>query len=259
MRLKVVGAIVVFAMLVIGIGGLPKTGWAQSARATSFNVVLVHGAFADGSSWNKVIPLLEARGAHVIAVQNPLTSLADDVATTKRAIDNAPGRVILVGHSWAGLVITEAGRDPKVAALVYVAAFAPSSGQSLAQATKGFADTPGSSQVRSASGFLTLTETGINEDLAPDLSAAERRLLFATQGDWALKAQTEHIGVAAWLTKPSWFIVARNDRMIQPDLERAMAKKIHARTTVIPSSHVAMLAKPAEVAAVILKAADVTP
>ncbi|MGP6159814.1 MAG: alpha/beta fold hydrolase [Vulcanimicrobiaceae bacterium] len=112
----------------MGVYGLPKSGWAQPSRAKSFSVVLVHGAFADGSSWNKVILLLEARGAHVIAVQNPLTSLADDVAATKRAIDSVPGRVILVGHSWAGVVITEAGRDAKVAALVYVAAFAPSTG-----------------------------------------------------------------------------------------------------------------------------------
>lgn len=220
------------------------------------NVVIVHGAFADGSSWARVIPLLQAKGIRVIAVQNPLTSLADDVAATKRAIDTLPGPIVLVGHSWGGAVITEVGNDPKVAALVYVAAGAPDRGQTFAQMQAPFPPPPVATEIRAGpTGFLSLTTAGVMNDLAPDLPVAERQALAATQGDWAAKSLNEKLTIAAWRTKPSWFVVAGNDRMINPNLERALAKKMHARTTVLDSSHVAMLAKPAAVAAVILEAA----
>jgi pimeloyl-ACP methyl ester carboxylesterase len=220
------------------------------------NVVIVHGAFADGSSWDKVIPLLQAKGIHVIAVQNPLTGLADDVAATKRAIDSVQGPIVLVGHSWGGAVITQVGNDPKVAALVYVAAGAPDRGQTFGEMQKPFPAPPVATEIRAgATGFLSLTAAGVNNDLAPDLPVAERQVLGATQGDWAAKSLDEKLTVAAWRTKPSWFIVAGNDRMINPNLERALAKKMRAHTTTLNSSHVAMLVKPAEVAAVILDAA----
>ena len=147
----------------------------QAAQASSpqgvRNIVIVHGAWADGSSWSKVIPLLQAKGLHVVAVQNPLTSLADDVAATKRAIASQDGPVLLVGHSYGGVVITEAGNDPKVVGLVYVAALAPPEGESVASVTKPFPATPLGSEVRAdAEGFLTVTPKGIAEDFAQDLS-----------------------------------------------------------------------------------------
>jgi pimeloyl-ACP methyl ester carboxylesterase len=226
------------------------------AATTTKTVVLVHGLWADGSSWNKVIPLLLAKGLKVIAVQNPLTSLADDVAATRRVIDNQTGPVILVGHSWGGMVITQAGDDPKVAALVYVAAFAPDEGQAVADLVKDLPPPPGSASVYpDAAGFLWLTPEGIAKDFASDLPAAETKVMAATQGPTPSKTFEEKVSTAAWKTKPSWFVVAQKDRMIQPDLERAMAKKIKASTTELPTSHVAMLSRPKDVAAVILRAA----
>ena len=226
------------------------------AATTTKTVVLVHGLWADGSSWNKVIPLLQAKGLKVISVQNPLTSLADDVAATKRVIDDQSGPVILVGHSWGGMVITQAGDDPKVAALVYVAAFAPDEGQAIADLVKDLPPPPGAASVRTdSSGFVWLTPEGVAKDFAPDLPAAETQVMAATQGPTPKKTFEDKVSTAAWKTKPSWFIVAQKDREIQPDLERAMAKKIKASTTEVPTSHVAMLSRPKDVAAVILKAA----
>jgi pimeloyl-ACP methyl ester carboxylesterase len=220
-------------------------------------VVLVHGAFADGSSWDKVIPLLQAKGLKVVAVQNPLTSLADDVAATKRVIDGQSGPVILVGHSWAGTVITEAGSHGKVAALVYSAAFAPDAGESTSDLGKGGPPPPGSANIRpDSAGFLYLTPEGVAKDFGQDLPSSQTAVMAATQGPIFAKTFDEKVTNAAWKSKPSWFIVAEKDRMIQPDLERAMAKKINARTTSLPTSHVPMLSRPGDVATVILAAAD---
>jgi len=220
-------------------------------------VVLIHGAFADGSSWDKVIPLLQAKGPKVVAVQNPLTSLAAVVAAAKRAIDAQSGPVILVGHSWGGTVITEAGDNDKVVALVYVAAFAPDVGESSADLGKNGPPPPGSSNIRpDAAGFLYLSPEGIAKDFAQDLPAARTRVMAVTQGPILGKAFGEKVTNAAWKNKPSWYIVAEKDRMIQPALEQAMAKKIHATTTALPTSHVAMQSRPKDVAAVILAAAE---
>src|SRR6266481_5836299 len=146
------------------------------------NIVLVHRAFADGSSWSKVIPLLQAKGFHVTAVGNPLTSFADDVAATKRAIAAQDGPTVLVGHSYGGVVITEAGNDPKVTSLVYVSAFAPDAGQSITEISKPFAPPPGLGEARPLSdGFLVLSPKGIEESFAQDLSPADRKLMVATQ------------------------------------------------------------------------------
>jgi pimeloyl-ACP methyl ester carboxylesterase len=220
------------------------------------NVVLVHGAFADGSSWAKVIPLLEKAGLNAVAVQNPLTSFADDIAATKRAIALQPGPVILVGHSWAGVVITEAGADPKVAGLVYVAAFAPDVGQPVSDLGKDFPPPPGSAELRpDAEGYLTLTTKGVMEFFAPDLPPAQRKLIAATQGATNSAVFGTKVTNAAWKTKPTSYVVAANDRMIQPDLERKFAKAMNAKTITVPSSHVAMLSHPSEVAKLIIEAA----
>jgi pimeloyl-ACP methyl ester carboxylesterase len=228
----------------------------QSPAPPVHNIVLVHGAWADGSSWAKVIPLLEAKGYHVTAVQNPLTTFAEDVAATKRIVDAQDGPVLLVGHSYGGAVITEAGNDPKVVGLVYVAAFAPDSGESAGSLGKPYGPTPGVLELRPiADGFLVLTPKGVQEDFGPDLAPAERDLLLATQTPTQGAALGTPVTTAAWHTKPSWFVVASNDRMIAPQQERDTAKRMHSETLVLPTSHVPMLSKPKEVAAFIADAA----
>lgn len=237
---------------------LPVQGSAQAPSATPVkNIVLVHGAWADGSSWSKVIPLLEAKGFHVVCVQNPLTSLADDVAATNRMINAQDGPVLLVGHSYGGTVITEAGNNPKVAGLVYVAAFAPDTGESSGGLAKPYGPTPGISELRPIEGgFLVITPKGILEDFGPDLPLPEKALLIATQAATQGAVLGTPITTAAWRTKPSWFVVASNDRMISPEQEKATAKRMNATTLTLPTSHLAMLAKPVQVADFIASAAS---
>ncbi len=226
---------------------IPATS--QTPSTPVHNIVLVHGAWADGSSWAKVIPILEAKGYHVTAVQNPLTSFAEDVAATKRMIDAQDGPVLLVGHSYGGAIITEAGNDPKVVGLVYVAAFAPDSGESAGSLGKPYGATPGVTELRPiADGFLVLTPKGVREDFGPDLPLQERNLLLATQTPTQGAALGTPVSNAAWHTKPSWFVVAANDRMISPEQERFTAKRMNSRTLTLPTSHVPMLSKPKEVA-----------
>jgi pimeloyl-ACP methyl ester carboxylesterase len=230
---------------------------ANSAQAQSVkNIVIVHGAWADGSSWSKVIPLLQAKGFHVVAVQNPLTSLADDVAATKRAIALQDGPVLLVGHSYGGVVITEVGNDPKVVGLVYVAALAPSEGESVASITKPFPPAPLGSEVRAdAQGFLTVTPKGIADDFAQDLSDDEKQLLTATQGPTAADVFGATVTNAAWKIKPSWFVIASNDRAVSPELQKSEAAAMKATSITIPSSHVPMLSHSKAVAEFIENAA----
>ena len=237
---------------------LPLTASGQTiATQPIHNIVLVHGAWADGSSWSKVVPLLEKKGFHVICVQNPLTSFADDVAATKRIIDAQDGPVLLVGHSYGGAVITEAGNDPKVAGLVYVAAFAPDKGESSGSLGKPYGVTPGETELRPlGDGFLVLTPKGVSEDFAPDLTTGERDILLATQTPTQGAALGTEISTAAWRTKPSWFVIASSDRMISPDQERVTAKRMDAKTLTLPTSHVPMLSHPKEVADFIMQAAS---
>ena len=231
------------------------TGFAKAANGTQPSVVIVHGAFADGSDWAKVIPLLQAQGIKVTAVQNSLTSLADDVAATKRAIDNQPGKVVLVGHSWGGTVITEAGAGDKVASLVYVAAFAPDAGQATSDLGKDLPPAPGITKLAvDKAGFASLPPLVLKEDFAQDVPAPQAAVMAATQGPIAVKAFGDKTTVAAWRKHPSWYIVSKNDRMIQPDLERRFAKAIGARTIELPTSHVPQQSRPADVANVILEA-----
>ena len=219
------------------------------------NVLLVHGAWADGSSWSKVIPLLEAKGLKVTAVQLPLTSLADDVATVKRAFALEDGPFLLVGHSYGGSVITEAGNDPKVAGLVYVAAFAPDKGQSTLDQIKANPTPVGKKLSPDASAFYKLTAAGIFEDLAPDLPEVDRKVLVATQGPIAGVAFGTPITTPAWRNKPSWFVIASEDRVISPKLEEAEAQEMKAKSITISSSHVVLLSHPVEVARFIARAA----
>jgi pimeloyl-ACP methyl ester carboxylesterase len=236
------------------------TAAADAPKAPVRNVVLVHGAWADGSSWSKVIQILEKAGLYVVAVQNPLTSLSDDVAAVQRAIALEYGPVILVGHSYGGAVITEAGADAKVAGLVYVAAFAPDAGQGVLDLGKDLPPAPGGAEIRpDKGGFLKMTTKGIEEDFAQDLPKADRRILAATQGPINGAAIGAKVTNAAWKSKPTWYVVAANDRMIQPDLERQFAKTMGAKTITVASSHVPMLSHANEVARLIIDAAKGVP
>jgi pimeloyl-ACP methyl ester carboxylesterase len=230
--------------------------FAQSSESHGIrNVILVHGAWADGSSWSKVIPLLEAKGLNVTAVQLPLTSLADDAATVKRAFALEDGPFLLVGHSYGGSVITEAGNDPKVAGLVYVAAFAPDKGESTLDQIKANPTPVGTELRPDASGFFKLSDKGISEDLAPDLPVAEQRVLIAAQGPTAGAAFGTPISTPAWRNKPSWFVIAGGDRVISPKLEEAEAQEMNAKSITISSSHVVLLSHPVEVSDFIERAA----
>jgi pimeloyl-ACP methyl ester carboxylesterase len=221
------------------------------------SVILVHGAWADGSSWSKVIPLLKAKGIKVVAIQNPLTSLDDDVAATKRAIALQDGPVVLVGHSYGGAVITEAGNDAKVVGLVYVAAFSPGDGESVGSISQPYPPAPLGAELRpDAQGYLSITHKGFVESFSQDLPSAEQEVLFATQGPTNAAAFGATIKNAAWKTKPSWSVVAEEDRAIPPALEKAMAERMKATTTTLHSSHLAMLSHPTQVAGVIAKAAE---
>lgn len=236
-------------------------GMAEPSNLEVTNVVLVHGAWADGSSWAKVIPVLEARGMRVVAVQLPLTSLQDDVATTQRAIaritSEYPGPVLLVGHSYGGAVIGEVGNDPNVAGLVYVAAFAPDQGESVLSLL-GTAQPPsplGSHVVFDKFGFSTIDPTGVDEDFAQCLPAADRQVIAATQSPISGAALTATVGTPAWKTKPSWYIVAKGDRALPPSLEETMAARIGAQTFSLDTCHLAMLDVPVQVANAITAAA----
>jgi len=221
-------------------------------------IVLVHGAFADGSSWQKVIPILKAKGFKVVAVQNPSTSLADDVKVTKRIVNNQKEPVILVGHSWGGMVVSEVGTHPKVAAVVYVAAFAPAEGDSV-MSLLATAKTPApglAEAVADSEGYLTISEKGIRNYFAPDLTPAEQDVIFAVQGPIFGSGFSAKTSAAAWKAVPTWYVLAEQDQMIPPDLQDTMSKRTGGKVTRLNSSHVPMLSKPDEVAKVIIEAAE---
>jgi pimeloyl-ACP methyl ester carboxylesterase len=228
---------------------------AQNTGGNKPTIILVHGAYADGSSWSKVIPMLQAKGYTVVSVQNPLTSLADDVAATNRVINQQTEPVVLVGHSWAGVVITEAGNNPKVKALVYVSGIAPDNGQSLVDVTAGFPPTA-APVVKDEGGFLSLSEASYMKYFAPDLSPAEQRVLAATQVTWFNGCLTDKVTKAAWRDKPSWWVIGKNDQMVNPKLQEKMAANIKAKVTEVTSSHVVLLVDPKTVTNVIVEAAD---
>ena len=219
------------------------------------NVVLVHGLYADGSSWIDVIPYLQRAGLQVTAVQNPLTSLADDVAATRRALALQDGPTVLVGHSFAGTIISEAGNDPKVSALVYVAARAPDAGEDFGALAAKFPKPPASAGVVKANGFFWLSEASFLRDFAGDLDPARARALYAVQGRGADTLPNTKTTTAAWRAKPTWYQVSTEDRTINPEFERFLAKRMNATTIELASSHVSLVSHPKEIADLILLAA----
>lgn len=228
---------------------------AQSAGGEKPTIVFVHGIWADGSCWTSQITALQAEGYNVLSVQNPLTSLADDVAATKTIIDNVKGKVILVGHSWGGFVITQAGNDPKVVGLVYVAAFAPDQGETLPSLSQNAAQTELGNYFAPSGDYFFLSQAGIKTAFAADLSTKEQGLLYATQIPANKALFGGQSGEPAWKQKPAWYIVSKSDKAINPDLERFMANRMKAKTTEIEASHVVMLSHPKEVLQIIREAA----
>ena len=221
-----------------------------------FNVILVHGAWADGSSWSKVIPLLAAGGMTVTAVQLPLTGFEADVAAVRRAIALAQGDVVLVGHSYAGAVIGEAGNDPKVQRLVYIDAFAPDAGESAGLLFAQFQAARLGAEMRpDAEGFLALSHRGIFELFAQDLDAAEKALVYATQGPINGAALGGTLTKAAWRDRPAFYLIGDQDHAIPRAEQEKMATRMDATIGHVDASHVPMLSKPEAVARFILKAA----
>ena len=220
------------------------------------SIVLVHGGFVDGSGWESVYQALKKDGYSVSVVQNPTSSLADDVAFTKRAIDAQSGRVILVGHSYGGVVITEAGNHPKVAALVYVAAFAPDTGESVSSLIK---DPPAGAPVPPIlppqDGYLSLDKGKFAASFAADVDAKRAAFMADSQVPWGVEALTGAISQPAWKSKPSWYLVATDDKMIPVPAQRLMSKRAGSTVVETAGSHAIYVSRPEEVAALIKRAA----
>ena len=231
------------------------TGPAFAAGVTARNVVLVHGLYADGSCWLDVIGRLQAAGLNPTAVQNPLTTLDEAVAETRRVIALQDGPTVLVGHSFGGTIISEAGNDPKISALVFVAARAPDAGEDYAALAKRYPAGPASAGLVFDGDIGRLSEEAFLRDFAGDLPTARARALYATQQPFHRPLITTPTTQAAWRTKPNFYAVSRNDRTINPDLERFMAKRIGAQTIELDSSHVSMLSHPGEISDLIVRAA----
>ncbi|MBD2037144.1 alpha/beta hydrolase [Leptolyngbya sp. FACHB-321] len=221
------------------------------------SIVLVHGSWADGTSWQHVIPLLLQDGYTVTAVQNPLISLPDDIATTKRVIDSQPGPVVAVGHSYGGAVITGAAvGNPQVKALVYLAGWAPGPNESISQLI-GNAPSPLVKAIApDAAGFLYIDREKFHEVFAHDVSPVEAQVMAVTQKPAASITFDQSMESAAWQTIPSWYLLAQEDRAIPPELQRFMASRMGAKTTEIRASHVPYISQPREVANLIIEAAS---
>jgi pimeloyl-ACP methyl ester carboxylesterase len=223
--------------------------------AQARNVVLVHGSWADGSSWSEVISRLQAAGLHVTAVQNPLTSLADAVAETRRILALQDGPTVLAGHSWAGTVVSETGIDPKVTALVYIAARAPDAAEDFVALSGRFPTTPVRAGVQEHDGFTYLSEEAFLKHFANGVAQKKAEILYAVQQPTAASLFAERTTVAAWRSKPSWYAVSKRGETISPDLERFLATRMKATTVEVDAGHLSLVSHPQEIADLILAAA----
>jgi pimeloyl-ACP methyl ester carboxylesterase len=244
-------------------GGAAELFLQRSALAQSVpqarNVVLVHGLFADGSCWSEVIPKLQAVGLNVTSVQNPLTTLEEAVASAQRVLARQDGPTVLVGHSFSGMIVTEAGIDPKVSAVVYIAARAPDADEDYGALAQKFPTPPASAGIAFDGDEGQLTEAAFLRDFAGDLPEAKAKVLYAVQQPFHKAFLTGKTTHAAWRSKPSFYAVSTEDRTINPDLERFMAKRMGAKTIEVKASHLALISQPDAIAALILEAAGRTP
>jgi len=248
LRIKMHLITALFVLLMLGLQSFAQVPAAK-------NVVIVHGAFADGSGWKKVYEILTDKGFHVTIVQNPLTSLKDDVDATNRALDRQDGPVILVGHSWGGTVITEAGMHPKVVALVYVAAFQPDKGETTIQWAMSLPPAPENGILPpDGKGVIYFDRAKFHAGFAADLTKKEAEFMYDSQGPIFGQAFGTPVSAAAWKTKPSFAIVATDDKSINPDIERNMYKRAGSVITEIKASHVVFMSQPDAVAKVIIAA-----
>jgi len=247
---------VIAAVAIVSLILIASTGKAIAQPPTVKNIVLVHGAFADGSGWKGVFEVLTKKGYHVTIVQNPLSSLEDDVAATSVILDKQDGPVVLVGHSWGGAVITQAGVHPKVAALVYVAAFQPDKGESAFTWFTSLPPAPENGVMPpDEKGFVYYAKEKYHAGFAADLSKEEAEFMYASQGAFAGKSFATPLTEAAWKTKPRYGIVATEDKSINPDIQRNMYKRSGTIITEIKGSHVVFMSQPKSVADVIETAA----
>jgi pimeloyl-ACP methyl ester carboxylesterase len=246
------------AALVAGVATLTSTrGMAAATAPTKArNVVLVHGLFADGSCWSEVIARLQAAGLNATAVQNPLTTLPEAVASAQRVLARQDGPTVLVGHSFSGMIVTEAGMDPNVSALVYVAARAPDASEDYAALAKKYPTPPASAGIIFDGDEGRLSEEAFLRDFAGDLPAAKAKVLYAVQEPFQKALLTGRTTQAAWRSKPSFYAVSTEDRTINPDLERFMAKRMGAKTIEVKASHVSMISRPDEISKLIMEAAQ---
>jgi pimeloyl-ACP methyl ester carboxylesterase len=233
---------------------MPRLARAQGALGAR-NIVLVHGLFADGSCWSGVIQRLQAAGLNVTAVQNPLTTLDEAVAFTQRVLARQDGPTVLVGHSFSGMIVTEAGVDPNVSALVYVAARAPDAGEDYTALANTFPAPPASAGIIFDGDEGRLSEVAFLRDFAGDLPEAKAKVLYAVQQPFHKALLTGKTTHAAWRSKPSFYAVSTDDRTINPDLERFMAKRMSAKTIEVNASHLSLISHPEEITNLILEAA----
>ena len=231
---------------------------ASAAPTKARNVVLVHGLFADGSCWSEVIARLQAKGINATSVQNPLTTLPEAVASAERVLARQDGPTVLVGHSFSGMIVTEAGVHPNVSALVYVAARAPDAGEDYTALAKKFPTPPASAGIVFDGEEGRLGEEAFLRDFAGDLPEAKAKVLYAVQEPFQKALLTGRTTQAAWRSKPSFYAVSTEDRTINPDLERFMAKRMGAKTIEVKASHLSLISRPEEITALILEAAQGT-
>jgi pimeloyl-ACP methyl ester carboxylesterase len=250
-RIAATAAICMLTGMQAGVAAPAQLAGPMKAR----NVVLVHGAWADGSSWSGVIAHLQAAGMHVTAVQNPLTSLTDAVAETQRALALQDGPTVLVGHSWSGTLVSEAGVDPKVTALVYIAARAPDAGEDFVALSGKFPTTPARAGVQDHGGYTKLTEDAFLKYFANGVERKKAEVLYAEQQPTAASLFGEKTSVAAWHTKPTFYAVSKQDQTISPELERFLAKRMQATTVELDAGHLSLVSHSKQVADLILTAA----